>query len=227
MQRTEARDRLNEQFARVAKAVAHPKRVELLSLLEQGERGVDDLARAIAMGVTATSSHLQILRRARLVEPRRDGSRVFYRIAGDQVTRFLGALRNLAAEQLAEVDQVLHGYFAARDDLEPVGTSELRRRLSDGDVVLLDVRPAGEFDEGHIPGARSIPLDELEARLAEIPAKAEVIAYCRGPFCVLAPEAIALLRRHGRPARRLDIGVPEWRLAGLPVAVGAAGESRR
>lgn len=224
MQRTEARDRLNEQFARVAKAVAHPKRVELLSLLEQGERGVDDLARAIGMGVTATSSHLQILRRARLVLTRRDGARVFYRVAGDQVTRFLGALRELAAEQLAEVDQVLHDYFATRDDLEAVDMSELWRRLSEGDVVVLDVRPETEFVEGHIPGARSIPLAELENRLAELPPEAEVIAYCRGPFCVLAPEAVAVLRSHGRRARRLDSGVPEWRLAGLPVAVGASEE---
>ena len=220
MRRGEAQDRLNEQFARVAKAVAHPKRVELISLLEQGERGVDDLARAIGMGVTATSSHLQILRRARLLESRREGSRVLYRVAGDQVTRFLGALRDLAAEQLAEVDQVLRDYFGTRDDLEPVGVSELWRRLSNGDIVVLDVRPASEFAEGHIPAARSIPLDELEARLAEIPEEAEVIAYCRGPFCVLAPEAVAVLRGHGRRARRLDSGVPQWRLAGLPVAVG-------
>jgi rhodanese-related sulfurtransferase/DNA-binding transcriptional ArsR family regulator len=224
MQRTEAGDRLNEQFARVAKAVAHPKRVELLSLLEQGERGVDDLAGAIGMGVTATSSHLQILRRARLVLTRRDGARVFYRVAGDQVTRFLGSLRDLAAGQLAEVDQVLHDYFATRDDLEAVDMSELWRRLSDGDVVVLDVRPETEFVEGHIPGARSIPLAELESRLAELPPEAEVIAYCRGPFCVLAPEAVAVLRSHGRRARRLDSGVPEWRLAGMPVAVGMGEE---
>lgn len=216
----DAKRQLNEQFARVAKTVAHPKRVEVLDLLAQGERGVDALAAAIGMGVTATSAHLQVLRHARLVETRREGTRIFYRLAGEQVAAFLGVLRELAAAQLAEVDQVVHDYFDARDDLEPVPSEELWRRIHARDVIALDVRPAEEYAAGHIPGARSIPLDQLEARLAELPRSAEIVAYCRGPYCVLAPEAVALLRRDGRRALRLHDGLPEWRLAGRPVTSG-------
>jgi rhodanese-related sulfurtransferase len=216
----EAKRQLNEQFARVAKAVAHPKRVELLDLLAQGERSVDALAGAIGSGVTATSANLQVLRQAQLVETRKQGARVFYRLAGDEVARFLVALRHLAAAQLAEVDQVVRDYFEARGELEALGSDELWRRVQDDGVVVLDVRPAEEFASGHIPGAISIPLDQLGARLDELPADTEIVAYCRGTYCVLAPEAVTLLHRHGRRARRLHDGLPEWRLAGLPIAVG-------
>jgi len=216
----EAKRQLNEQFARVAKAVAHPKRVELLDLLAQGERSVDALAGAIGSGVTATSANLQVLRQAQLVETRKEGARVFYRLAGDEVARFLVALRHLAAAQLAEVDRVVRDYFEARGELEALGSDELWRRVHDGGVTVLDVRPSEEFASGHIPGAISIPLDQLAARLDEVPPDTEIVAYCRGTYCVLAPEAVTLLHRHGRRARRLHDGLPEWRLAGLPVAVG-------
>lgn len=217
---------LNEQFARIAKAVAHPKRVEILDLLAQGERSVDAIAASTGLGVTTASAHLQALRRARLVETRRAGTRVFYRLGGPDVTELVGALRNAAAARLAEVAQLEHDYFLARDELEPIGRDDLLARARDGDVVVVDVRPTVEYDAGHIPGALSIPLDQLEARLGELPANREVVAYCRGPYCVLAPEAVVALRAHGRRARRLADGLPEWRLAGLPIAVGQEERSR-
>jgi len=216
----EAKRRLNEQFARVAKAIGHPKRVELLDLLAQGERSVDALAQAIGAGITATSANLQVLRQAQLVDTRKEGARVFYRLASDEVASFLIGLRHLAAAQLAEVDQVVRDYFEGRGELEALGSEELWQRAQAGDVVVLDVRPVEEYASGHIPGAISIPLDQLATRLHELPAGAEVVAYCRGTYCVLAPEAVTLLHRHGRRARRLHDGLPEWRLAGLPVAVG-------
>ncbi len=216
----EAKDRLYEQFARMAKAVASPKRIELLDLLAQGERGVEALARATGMGVTNTSAHLQVLRRARLVETRKEATRVRYRLAGDEVVALLVALRGLARSRLADVDQVVRDYFVARDALEPIGRSELLERAGKGDVVILDVRPHEEFLAGHIPGALSVPLEELDAALARLPKRKQVVAYCRGPYCVLAPQAVERLRSKGFKARRLDDGMPEWRLAGFPVAVG-------
>ncbi len=212
----EARHTLNEQFARVAKAVAHPKRIELLDLLAQGERPVESLAGATAMGVSNTSAHLQVLRRARLVDTRREGTQVFYRLAGCEVAGFLNALRGVAAAQLAEVTEVTRDYFEARDVLEPVDRDDLLELLGGGDVVVVDVRPRVEYRAGHIPGAVSIPLHELADRLDELPADAEIVAYCRGPYCVLAVEAVALLRERGRRARRLRDGWPQWQAAGLP-----------
>lgn len=220
MEGREAKDRLYEQFARAAKAAANPKRIELLELLAQGEHSVEALARATGMGVTNTSSHLQVLRQARLVETRKDGTRVFYRQAGDEVAAFIVALRDLARSRLAEVDQVVSDYFEARDALEPLSRAELVARADDGKVVILDVRPADEFAAGHIPGALSVPLDQLDGALAGIPKDTQVVAYCRGPYCVLAPQAVERLRAAGFDARRLADGMPEWRLAGLPVAVG-------
>jgi len=214
------KDGLYGQFARIGKAVAHPKRIELLDLLCQGERSVEILAEAAAMGVTNTSSHLRVLREARLVETRKEGTRVFYRLAGDGVCGFFFSLRDLARERLAEVEQIVRDYFGARDELEPVSREELLTRADGGGVVVLDVRPREEYEAGHIPGAVSIPLAELEARLATLPPGAEVVAYCRGPYCVLAPQALTLLRQHGYRARRLRDGLPEWRRAGLPVVVG-------
>lgn len=220
MSAREVKEALYEQFARLGKAVASPRRIELLDLLCQGERTVEGLAKASRMGVTNTSAHLQVLRQARLVETRRDGVRVFYRLADEQVCRFFFALRDLGRVRLAEVEQVVRDYFEARDELEPVSRGALLRRMERGDAAVLDVRPAEEFAAGHVPGAASIPLPELERRLGELPRDVEIVAYCRGPYCVLAPEALSLLRANGFRARRLEDGFPEWRLAGLPVEVG-------
>ena len=221
MEGREAKDRLYDQFARAAKAAASPKRIELLELLAQGERTVESLAQSTGMGVTNTSSHLQVLRGARLVETRKHGTKVFYRLAGDEVAVFVVALRDLARSRLAEVDQVMRDYFTARDALEPLSRAELVDRAGRGEVVILDVRPAAEYVAGHIPGALSVPLEDLDAVLARLPTQSQVVAYCRGPYCVLALQAVERLRARGFDARRLADGMPEWRLAGLPVAVGA------
>lgn len=225
MEAREAKDRLYEVFARTAKATASPKRIELLELLAQGERSVESLAEATRMGVTNTSAHLQVLARSRLVETRREGTRVFYRLSGDDVAAFVVALRNLARLRLPDVEQVVRDYFAARDALEPVGREELVTRAELGDVVILDVRPVPEFAAGHIPGAVSVPLDELDTALIHLPREREIVAYCRGPYCVLAPQAVERLRARGYRARRLADGFPEWRLAGLPIAAGAEDRS--
>ncbi len=212
---------LYEQLARIGKAVASPGRVELLDLLCQGERSVEALARTSGMSVTNTSQHLQTLKAARLVDTRREGARIFYRLAGDEVCRFLASLRGLARARLAEVEQAVRDTLEHPDRLEPVSRAELLERMRGGDVVVLDVRPSEEYAAGHIPGAISIPLAELEHRLDRLPRGAEIVAYCRGPFCLLAPRAIDLLQASGLRARRLEDGLPEWRLAGLPVEVGA------
>jgi rhodanese-related sulfurtransferase len=216
----EAKDRLYEAFARTAKALASPKRIELAELMAQGEHTVEALAQATGMGVTNTSAHLQVLARARLVATRKQGTKVYYRLAGDEVTGFVVALRDLARSRLAEVDQVVRDYFTARDALEPLTREELAARAGNGEVVILDVRPAGEFTAGHIPGALSVPLDQLDAALSQLPRRSEIVAYCRGPYCVLAPQAVERLRARGYRARRLADGLPEWRLAGLPIVTG-------
>lgn len=219
----EAKDALYEQFARVGKVVAHPKRIELLELLSQGERSVESLASATGMGITNTSAQLQVLRQARLVETRKDGTRVLYRAASDDVPRFLVALRELARARLAEVNEVVRDYFDARDELEPVSRGGLLERVMRNEVALIDVRPAEEYAQGHIPGAVSVPLSELDRYMRKLPKKTEVVAYCRGPYCVLAPEAVERLRARGFTARRMEDGMPEWRLAGMPVAAGEEG----
>ncbi len=210
---------LYEQFARIGKAVASARRVELLDLLCQGERSVEALAHAAGMGITNASQHLQILRAARLVEVRKEGTKVLYRVAGDVVCRFFLELREVARERLVEVDHLMHRLVD--DGLEPMGRGELLEHMESGAVVLVDVRPSEEFAAGHIPGAVSVPLGLLESLLQALPAECEVVAYCRGPYCLLAPQALDILRAHGLRARRLEDGFPEWRLAGLPVAVGA------
>jgi ArsR family transcriptional regulator len=215
----EAKDALYAQFSRLARALGNPKRIELLELLAQAERSVEELATASAMDFANTSAQLQVLSRARLVEGRRQGRRVVYRLADDSVTRFLAALRGLSRDRLAEVEQVARDYFEARDHLEPLSSAELMRRLDDPQTLVIDVRPREEFAAGHIQGALSIPLSELGGRIAELPRSSEIVAYCRGPYCVLAPQAIELLRLAGIRARRLEEGLPEWRLAGLPVEV--------
>ncbi len=220
MEGREAKDRLYEAFARTAKALASPKRVELAELMAQGEHTVEALAQATGMGATNTSAHLQVLARSRLVAARKQGTKVFYRLSGDDVAAFVVALRDLARSRLAEVDQVVRDYFTARDALEPLTREELVARSGRGTVVILDVRPAAEFAAGHIPGALSVPLDQLDAALARLPKRAEIVAYCRGPYCVLAPQAVERLRARGYRARRLAGGLPEWRLAGLPVTAG-------
>ena len=209
---------LYEQFARVGKALGSPKRLELLDLLAQGERSVDDLAGEAGLGVTSCSAHLQVLHHARLVTTRRQGTRVYYSLASDDVARLYASVRDVAAGLLAEVEPARHAYLG--DEVEQVSRDELLRRASSGEITVLDVRPAAEYAAGHIPGAVSIPVTELAERLAELPAGVEVAAYCRGPYCVFAHEAVRLLRSSGRQARRRAGGMPEWRLAGLPVATG-------
>ena len=213
-----AKDALNEQFARVGHALANGRRIELLDLLAQGERSVEALATEAELGITVASAHLQVLRRAGLVETRRSGTRIFYRLAGDDVYRLLAAAREVARTRLAEAERAARAYLGGPDALEPLNREELLRRITAGDVVVVDVRPAAEYSAGHIAGAISVPLDELEARLAELPVGREVVAYCRGPFCALGGRGVEVLRRHGHRARRLADGFPEWRLAGLPVA---------
>jgi len=216
----QAKDRLYEQFALTGKAVASPKRVELLELLAQSGHTVEALARATGMTVTNTSAHLQVLRRAGLVEAEKEATRVRYRLAGDDIAAFVVALRDLARSRLPEIDRVVRDFFVARDELEPLTRAELVARAKRGEVVILDVRPAQEFAAGHIPGALSIPLERLDENLARLPKRRPVVAYCRGPYCVLAPVAVERLRAAGFKARRLEDGMPEWRLAGLPVATG-------
>ncbi|GAC1365602.1 MAG: metalloregulator ArsR/SmtB family transcription factor [Actinomycetota bacterium] len=222
MEGREARDRLYAEFASTAKAVGSPRRVELLELLAQREHSVEELSVAAGLGITNTSAHLQVLRRAGLVDTRRAGTTIHYRLAGDDVPAFVDALRRLARARVAGVDRVVRDYFESRDHLEPVTCADLMERIENGEVIVFDVRPADEYIAGHIPGAVSVPLDQLDAALAAIPKRAEIVAYCRGPYCVLAPQAVEHLRGKGYRARRLDQGMPEWRLAGLPIAVGDA-----
>jgi ArsR family transcriptional regulator len=208
------------QFAAVAKAAAHPHRLELLEQLAQGERSVEVLADRTRLSVANASQHLQHLRRAGLVAARRDGKFVFYRLADDAVLGLLTSLRRIAELQSAEVERVVRSYFNDRDSLEAVSRLELMNRLKTGIVTVLDVRPEDEFALGHLPGAINVPLRELERRLADLDPDREIVAYCRGPYCVLSYEAVAMLRARGFKVRRLEDGLPEWRAAGLPVEVG-------
>ena len=208
------------QFASVAKAVAHPHRLELLEQLAQGERSVERLAERVGLSIANASQHLQQMRRAGLVMARREGKFVLYRLVDDTVLELLGALRRLAERNLAEVDRVVRSYFQNRDSLEPVSRLELMERLSLGLVTVLDVRPEDEFALGHVPCAINIPLRQLEARMVDLDKDIEIVAYCRGPYCVLSYEAVALLRARGFKIRRLEDGLPEWRSAGLPVETG-------
>jgi rhodanese-related sulfurtransferase/DNA-binding HxlR family transcriptional regulator len=210
---------LFDEFARAAKALASGRRIELLDVLANGERTVEALADAVGLSVANTSQHLQTLRHAGLVTTRREGTSVHYRLAGPDVFELWRALRSLAASRLAEVERLAAAYLGARDQLEPVTREELARRLQDGDrLMVLDVRPTAEHAAGHLPGAVSIPVGELRRRLAELPRDREVVAYCRGPYCAFAHDAVALLREDGFSARRLEDGFPEWRAAGLAVS---------
>ncbi|MDA8183270.1 MAG: metalloregulator ArsR/SmtB family transcription factor [Actinomycetota bacterium] len=216
---------LYEQLARIGKVVVHPKRIELLELLCQAERSVEALALATGLKLSTASAHLQVMRQARLVETRREGTRVYYRAAGEEECRFVAALGDLGRARLAEVDQILRAIGADGEGTERVTRAELLERVRTGSVVVLDVRPAEEYAAGHIPGALSLPLEHLEARLDELDPALEVVAYCRGPLCLLAPEAVATLRARGLKARCLEAGLPEWRQAGLPVATGTTAAS--
>lgn len=211
------KDAIYEQLARVGKATAAPKRLELLDLLCQGPRTVEALADQAAISVANTSRHLQVLRAARLVAAEKRGLYVEYRLADDEVGRFFVALRGLAQARLAEVNQVAHEYFEQRGAMDGVAASELLRRVKAGEVTVLDVRPAEEYRAGHIPGALSIPLGELKGRLKELPKGREVVAYCRGPYCVMALEAVELLRKKGFEAHRMEQGVVDWRARGFRV----------
>lgn len=210
------------QFAVVAKAAAHPRRLELLEQLAQGERSVEVLADRTGLSVANTSQHLQLMRRAGLVTNRRDGKFVHYRLADDSVLDLLTALRKIAERNIAEVERLVRNYFDRRDNLEPVSREELLERSRTGSVTILDVRPQDEFALGHLPGALNIPLRDLEARLGEMNPRQEIVAYCRGPYCVLSYEAVAAMRARGFKIRRLEDGLPEWRAAGFPVTVGNA-----
>lgn len=220
------KDQLYGQFARIGKALASPARLELLDLLAQGERTVEALAGEAALTVANASAHLKVLREARLVEARKEGLYVHYRLADDSVGALTRAMRGVAERQLAEVDRVVKSYLGDRRELDAIDAAELTQRIEDGTVLVLDVRPAVEFAAGHIAGAVSVPHDELVRRMKEIPRDREVVAYCRGPYCVFADEAVAALRKHRRTARRLTQGFPEWRAAGLPTGASSRAVAR-
>jgi rhodanese-related sulfurtransferase len=211
-----------EQFALVAKGVAHPHRLVLLEQLAQGERSVEVLADRTRMSIANASQHLQSMRRAGLIASRRHGKFVFYRLANNCVLDLLAAVRRIAELNIAEMDQVIRAYFQNRDDMEPVSRLELMDRLKAGLVTVLDVRPEDEFALGHVPGAINIQVKELKKHLANFERRQEIVAYCRGPYCVLSYEAVAMLRASGFNARRLEDGLPEWRAAGYPVDVAEA-----
>ena len=208
------KDSLYEQLARLGKALSAPKRLELLDLLCQGPRTVEALAEQAATSVANASRHLQVLRAARLVEAEKKGLYVEYRLSGDDIATFFVALRGLAESRLAEIEHVTRDYFAGRGRMEAVAGEELLGRVRRGEVTVLDVRPVEEYRAGHIRGALSVPLAELKARLKEVPRGREVVAYCRGPYCVMAAEAVEVLRRKGFTARRLELGVVDWRARG-------------
>ena len=209
--------RLYEGISRVALALGSAGRLQILEFVAQSERSVDALAVMTGLSVANTSKHLQTLRQAGLVRARKEGLRVYYAMAGDDVAALMSALREVAEDRVAEVEQLLRTWLAHRDDMEPVRAKELLDRATKGLVVILDVRPPEEFAAGHLPGAVNIPIHELEKRLRELPKRKEVIAYCRGPYCLMSYDAVYLLRKKGLKARRLETGLPEWRLAGLPV----------
>jgi len=216
-----AKDELFDALASVAKALGNGRRAEIVDVLAQGERSVDELAAAIGQSAANTSQHLQALAAAALVRSRREGNRVYYRPASDDVVDLWAAVRDLAAEHLATVEVLAHAYTGDRASIEVVTIDELAARMDAGGVVVLDVRPRPEYDAGHLPDAVSAPIDELLGLVDGLPPDAEVVAYCRGPFCVYADDAVRLLLARGRIARRLDGGLPEWRRAGRPVVRSA------
>jgi len=205
------------QFAVVGKALSNGNRLELLEFLAQGERSVEDLAAVSGLTVANTSRHLQQLRQAGLILNRKEGLRVFYRVSGDDIIRLLDALRNVAGHHVADVDRLVNTYLTVKDSLEPIPRDELLAHAKDGLVTVIDVRPKEEYTAGHVPGATNIPLSRLEKHLDQFDPEQEIVAYCRGPHCILAFDAVAQLRDKGFKARRLQDGFPEWRTAGFPV----------
>jgi rhodanese-related sulfurtransferase/DNA-binding transcriptional ArsR family regulator len=205
------------QFARVGKAMSHGNRLELLEFIAQGERSVDELAKVSGLSVANTSQHLQQLRQAGLVTCSKRGLKVFYQLSGNDVVELFNTLRNVAQRHLADVQQLVNTYLNVKDDLEPIPAIELLDRAKNGLVTVLDVRPAKEYQSGHVPGAINIPIEELEQHLSELDSNHEVVAYCRGPHCILAFDAVAKLRKKGITAHRLEDGFPEWKSAGLPI----------
>lgn len=222
----EFKDAIFTHVARIAGALGSPKRVEIIDLLAQCERSVESIAACTAMSVANTSRHLQVLRGAGLVTSRRDRQQVVYRVTDSSVVDGYRVMRALAEDHIAEVRQLAQAFFSAVDGAEPIDIDELSRRAQSGDAVVIDVRPRPEFEAGHIPGALSIPLDELSQRIDELPADAAVVAYCRGPYCVLAAQAVAQLRAAGFSAQRLAAGPRDWRATGRPLAAGAPMDSR-
>lgn len=216
----EFKDRLYDQFARIGKALASPHRLELLELLAQGERTVDSLANEIGVSLANASQHLQTLRQASLVESRKRGLFVYYRLADSAVCEVTSAIRSVAERRLTDLDRLVRDHFGDRAEPEPVRMKDLLKRARAHDVVILDTRPAGEYVAGHIAGAISVPVDEIQGRLRQLPKDQEYVAYCRGPYCVYADRAVEILRSKGRRARRLLEGFTEWRAAGFPVESG-------
>jgi rhodanese-related sulfurtransferase/DNA-binding transcriptional ArsR family regulator len=216
------KDRLYTQFARLGSALASPRRLELLDLLAQGERSVEELAQETEQSIGNTSQHLQVLREAQLVVPDKRGLRVFYRLASPEALVLWQTLRSVGETQLAEIDRLVDQFLGYRSELDAIDKDELLRRMEDGTVVVVDARPLIEYRQGHVTGAISIPVAELTDRLKELPKDREIVAYCRGPYCVYADEAVQLLRGQGRAAARLEDGYPEWATAGLPVTIGEA-----
>ncbi len=221
MHAREFKDAAFAQFARIAAAFASPKRIEIIDVLAQGERNVETLAAQTGLTIANASRHLQVLKSAGLVNARKDGVQVIYRTASRGVLDGYRALRSLAEERLADVDRLVRDYFGDADGVEPVTRRELIKRSRRSEVTVIDVRPDEEFSAGHIAGALSLPLGSLERLLSKVPRDKEVVAYCRGPYCVLAAEAVRMLRKKGYGARRLEEGYPEWHDAGLPVASGS------
>lgn len=219
----EAKNSLFDAFAEVAKALGSGRRAEIVDVLAQGERSVDDIAGEIGQSVANTSHHLHALARAGLVTSRRDGTRVFYALASERVGELWAALRDVAAEHVAGVERLATAYLGDRHDVEAITRHELASRLRRRNVVVIDVRPSAEYTAGHIPGARSVPPDEVRQHLRTIPKNSDVVAYCRGPFCVYADDVVRGLRRRGIRARRLEDGFPEWKRAGHDIAVGEGG----
>jgi ArsR family transcriptional regulator len=219
--RTNAKLRIFERFAELARVLGHAHRLELLEHVAQGERSVERLAQLAGLSIANASQHLQHLRRAGFVQSRRNGKHMLYRLGEGPILELLGALRGYAEGRSAEVRAIIVDYFERLDALEPVPRGELVERLRDGSVTLLDVRPEDEFALGHLPGALNVPLAELDRRLAELPKHREIVAYCRGPYCVLSFEAVAALRARGYRVRRLEDGFPEWKAAGLAIETAA------
>ncbi|HEV2582393.1 MAG TPA: metalloregulator ArsR/SmtB family transcription factor [Ktedonobacteraceae bacterium] len=211
---------LYEQFARIGKALSNGHRLELLEVLAQGEHSVETLAQETGLSIANASQHLQVLRSAQLVEVRREGVYQYYRLADEQVFTLWQAMRSVGERRLAEIDRIVQTYLRDRSLLQPISATELLQRLMEGNIILLDVRPAEEYAAGHLPNALSFPIAKLEARLPELSQDKEIVAYCRGPYCVFADEAVTVLRTHGYQARRLEQGLPDWQALGMPVVNG-------